>query len=138
MKKVWLVVIIALFGFSVIGGYAVFDSVFPKADPISCPDVDSITAISLSQNSTPSLVVEAPVFAEVLESIRNTQPTRQWSVNDYPTANDYYTIEIDTPARDYRYFVYVENSQVYLEAPYGGVYKANQQLLDFLAAYFKD
>lgn len=138
VKKVWLVVIIALFSLAVIGGYAVLDSFFPKADPINCPNEESITAISLTQNNSTSVVVDAPIFAEVLENIRNAQPTRQWSVNDYPTANTYYTIEIDTPAREYRYFVYVENSQVYIEDPYDGVYKANQQLLDFVAEYFKE
>jgi hypothetical protein len=60
------------------------------------------------------------------------------SVYDYPTAKTYYTIEVDMVARQYRYFLYAENSQVYVELPYEGIYKANQQFLDFVAEYFKD
>ena len=76
-------------------------------------------------------------FGEILKYITNAQPTRTMSVNDKPTAKAYYTIEVDTAARQYRYFLYAENSQVYIEIPYEGIYKTNQQVLDFVAEYFE-
>ena len=137
MKKAWVIIIIALLGIAVIGGYAVLNSIFPKADPIKCPDTESVTAIILIQKEGSSVAVETADFGEILKNITNVQPTRTMSVNDYPTAKTYYTIEVDTAARQYRYFLYAENSQVYIEIPYEGIYKANQQFLDFVAEYFK-
>lgn len=138
MKKVWLVVIFALLGTAVLGGYALLDNMFPMASPIDCPNAEDITKITLAQNDDTSIVVEAPIFAEILQKLHNTDPTRRWSVNDYPTAETYYTIELDTPVREYRYFIYVENTQVYVESPYEGIYRASQQFLDYIAEYFKN
>ena len=138
MKKTWVIIIIALLGIAVIGGYAVLDNIFPKADPIKCPDTESVTAITLIQNDGSSVAIEIADFGEILKNITNAQPTRTMSVNDCPTAKTYYTIEVDTAARQYRYFLYAEKSQVYIELPYEGIYKSNQQFLDFIADYFKD
>ena len=138
MKKTWVIIIIALLGIAVIGGYAILNNIFPKADPIKFPDTESITAITLIQKDGSSVAVETADFGEILKNITNAQPTRTMSVNDYPTAKTYYTIEVDTAARQYRYFLYAENSQVHIELPYEGIYKANQQFLDFIEEYFKD
>ena len=121
-----------------VGAYPVYNYLFPMAEPIVCPNEDDITSISLARNNDPSAAIEISDFAVLLQSFRNTKPTRNWSVNDYPTAKVYYTIEIDTSARHYRYFVYTEDSQVYVESPYEGVYKADRQILDLVAAYFSD
>lgn len=137
MKKTWVIIIIALLGVAVIGGYAILNNIFPKADPIKFPDTESITAITLIQKDGSSVAVKTADFGEILKNITNAQPTRTMSVNDYPTAKTYYTIEVDTAARQYRYFLYAENSQVYIELPYEGIYKANQQFLDFVLEYFK-
>ena len=137
MKKTWVIIIIALLGIAVIGGYAILNNIFPKADPIKFPDTESITAITLIQKDGSSVAVETADFGEILKNITNAQPTRTMSVNDYPTAKTYYTVEVDTAARQYRYFLYAENSQVYIELPYEGIYKANQQFLDFVLEYFK-
>ena len=138
MKKTLVIIIIALLGIAVIGGYAILNKIFPKADPIKFPDTESITAITLIQNDGSSVAIETADFGEILKNITNAQPTRTMSVNDCPTAKTYYTIEIDTAARQYRYFLYAEKSQVYIELPYEGIYKSNQQFLDFIADYFKD
>ena len=138
MKKTWVIIIIALLGIAVIGGYAILNNIFPKADPIKFPDTESITAITLIQKDGSSVAVETADFGEILKNITNAQPTRTMSVNDYPTAKTYYTIEVDTAARQYRYFLYAENSHVYVELPYEGIYKSNQQFLDFVAEYFMD
>ena len=136
MKKAWIIIIIALLGIAVIGGYAVLNNIFPKADPIKFPNAESIIEIILIQKEVSSVAVETADFGEVLTNMTNAQPTRTMSVNDYPTAKTYYTIEVDTVARQYRYFLYAENSQVYIEIPYEGIYKSNQQFLDFVAEYF--
>ena len=142
-KEKWLIPVVvvvsaALLVFAVMGALAVYDHYFPMASPIVCPNEEDIASISLTHSSDPSAVIEITDFAYILQSIRDTQPTRNWTVNDYPTAEHYYTIEINTAARQERYFVYTEDSQVYLESPYEGVYKVDQQLLEFLEAAFRD
>ena len=138
MRKTWIIVITVLLAVAIIGGYAILNNIFPKADPIKFPDTESITAITLIQKDGSSVAVETADFVEILKNITNAQPTRSMSVNDYPTAKTYYTIEVDTAARQYRYFLYAENSQVYVELPYEGIYKSNQQFLDSIEEYFKD
>lgn len=145
-KQKWLVptvtvVTTALLVFAVMGAPAVYDSFFPMAAPIVCPNEEDIASILLTQSNDSSTAIEISDFGNILQSIHNTQPTRIWSVQDYPAAENYYTIEMKTSAwqdRYFRYFVYTEDSQVYLESPYEGVYEANQQLLDFLEKFFKD
>ena len=142
-KEKWLipvvvVVSVVLLVFAVIGAPAVYDHFFPMAAPIVCPNEEDITSISLTHSSDPSAVIDVSDFGYILQSVRDTQPTRNWTVNDYPTAEDYYTIEFNTTERLERYFVYTENSQAYLESPYEGVYKVDQQFLAFLEAAFRD
>lgn len=142
-KEKWLIPVVVivttvLLVFAVVSAPAVYDHFFPMAADVVCPNEEDVASVSLMNNSDPSAVIEVTDFGYILYSIRNAQPTRNWSVNDYPTAEHYYTIEINTSTRQYRYFVYIEDSQVYLESPYEGVYKADQQLFDFLEAAFAD
>lgn len=144
MKKAWMIIIIAfaLVGLIVWGTYAIFDNLFPMADPIRYPSAsnlpykESISSISLAQNNGASVMVESDDIGTVLQNIANAQPTRIMSVNDYPAAKTYYTITVETPARKYWYFIYEEDSQVYIEVPYEGVYTTNHQFFDFVVAYF--
>ena len=142
-KEKWLIPVVVvvsavLLVFAVMGASAVYDYFFPMAAPLVCPNEEDISSISLTYSSDPATVIEVADFAYILQSMRDTQSTRNWTVNDYPTAEHYYTIEINTSARLERYFVYTENSQAYLESPYEGVYKVDQQLLAFLEAAFRD
>ena len=142
-KEKWIIPVVVIVSavllvFAVVGAPAIYNYYFPMADSIVCPNEEDVASISLMKNSDPATVIELADFGYILHSIRNAQPTRNWSVNDYPTAEDYYTIEINTSQRQYRYFVYIEDSQVYLERPYKGVYTADQQIFDFLEAAFAD
>lgn len=142
-KEKWLVPVIAVGIAAVVvifavGGYMIYQYVFPMAAPIDCPNIESVTTMSLIQNGNISVTVEAENFGEFLQTISNAQPTRIWSVSDYPVAKNYSIITIGTSEREYRYFVYVENSQVYIDSPYEGVYQANQQILDLVSEHFEN
>lgn len=136
MKKVWIISIIAMLCISLIGGYYIFDSIFPKAEAISYPSKDIIISISITQNNDVSIEVIESDFEDILLYISNVKPTRAMSVNDYPTSKPYYSISINTSAREYRYYIYKEGSQVYIELPYEGIYRANQQFWDFIVNYY--
>lgn len=131
-----LVLVIVLVVALVVLACTVINSMFPKAAPISCPSADSITSFLLIQNDGSSTSVATDDFDEFLQNILNAQPTRIWSVQDYPSVQTYYTIEIGTSDRFYRYFIYTENSQVYIEHPYEGIYKTTQYFLDAITEYF--
>ncbi len=138
MKKVYIVIIIALFVIAVPSAYLVFDRLFPKADQIICPDLETVTSILLNDNDNFSATVESADFSEFLVKIENTQPTRTMSVNDYPAVRPYYSVVVETPDRAYQYFIYAENAQTYIEIPYEGVYKANEQILTLISKYFNN
>ena len=141
MKKKSLIVIVILC-LSLIGGYFVFDSIFPKAGPISGPTQNRankdrlIKSISLAKKDGRTVMAENEELGIVLQSIDNAKPTRKMSANDYPTVETYYIIEILSSVRVYSYFIYKENSQVYIEVPYEGIYTSSQEFYEFVEGYF--
>ena len=133
MKKKTLVIglIVALCGF-IIGAYAVFDNVFPVAEPVKCPSADEIMSVSVSLNNEEEVILSEELFFELLKEISEAEPTRRMSVNDYPTAEMYYKIVIEAD-RSYCYFVYDEKGQVYVELPYEGVYKSDNAIINLIS-----
>lgn len=59
------------------------------------------------------------------------------SVNDRPAAKVYYAIEVAGSDREYHYFIYMEGNQAYIEIPYEGIYRTDNQLFDTVEGYFK-
>ena len=137
MKKVRIIIIVLLC-LAAAGGYTVFDNIFPEAEPISCPDVADILSVSLTENKGAFVAVEKSAIDILLENIRNAHPTRRESVNDYPTAENFFTVDIDATDRKYRYFIFEEKSKVCIEMPYEGIYESEQEFFDFLMKFFKD
>ena len=134
MKKVWIAVVVFLC-LATVGGYCVVDHIFPKAGPISCPDTESVVSIVLSQKDDTFAPVAIFEYEWILQEIREAEPTRIMSVNDYPAVKEYYVINIVSTTRSYRYFIYIDDSQVYVELPYEGIYKANQQFYDRIVSH---
>lgn len=134
MTKILIVILIVLLCLTAVGGCILLNNMFPMADPIDYPDKEDIISISLVNNNT-SYLITASDFKTFLQYIHNSDPTRQWSIQDYPSVANYYTIELLTENRLYRYFVYTEGSQIYIEHPYEGIYKADPQVLDFIRGY---
>ena len=137
MKKSWII-IITLIGLIVVGGYIVFDNVFPKASPIKYPEIDNITSISIVEDNDVSTKIDQSDFEVILENIKVSRPTRKMSVNDYPSVRPYYEVAIDTTEKEYRYFVYIEDGYVHIEIPYEGIYKSDQQFYDLILQNVND
>ena len=119
------------------------NSMFPKAPPISCPNPlnswdkeKNIFSIHLSHNGGEPVPVKNDEIGLVTQHIPDAEPTRRWSVNEVPVVADYYTIEIAATSRTYLYHIYRENTQVFLEDPYDGVYTVDERLLELVASYF--
>lgn len=136
MKKkqiIALLISLALsLGILFICAYIALDRSFPMAGPIPLPAEETITSIICGHQSDLLLTVEPDRYGELLQMLSTAQPTRKMTVNDTPGARPFYTISIDTPLREYRYYLYIENGQEYIEIPYEGIYESNQHILDWI------
>lgn len=123
-KKIVLIVIAAL-AVLLLVGYRAYDRLFPYARPMEYPrdypDVGEVVSVTISTPDGESTDVSN--FASLIMQIQQVQPTRIVSVNDFPAAEFYYQIVAATSEKEYDYFVYQEDGQVYLEIPYSGIYK---------------
>ena len=137
MIKALTIASIILVVLCIIGGFVLLDNMFPVADPIALPETEDITSVSLAQEDDLCVSVDPSDYALLLENMKNAQPTRIMSVNDYPGISNYYIIRIETPERAYQFWAYTEDSKAYIEDPYTGVYTTNAQFLDSLAAHFE-
>ena len=135
MKRIWILLLI-LFVSLALGGYILLDQMFPLAEPIYGPDPERVTAVFLSRRGESPMEVDGA--EEILQSISQAEPTRLWSVNEFPAAEEYYTLVLVTPEREYRYYLYEEDSRVYVESPYEGVYQRDARLLESIASYISE
>jgi len=141
-KKTWMAyagILLALVVFIaavMVCSHFVLNKFFPKASPIQYPVTDNIQSASLSDNSDDTVVLDQAGLEELLLHISCAQPTRRISVNDYPSVKPHYTVTIQTLEREYRYYVYEEDSQVYIEIPYSGIYRTNHQIIDFILKHY--
>lgn len=123
----------------IVGGYKVFNFIFPKASPIRFPTVDSISDVYTSCNSTNrSNEISEDDYTELIGYISNAKSTRKLTLNERPLGYTYYMVEILTSeANDmwYRYFVYKEGIQTYIELPYHGVYRVDKKIMDLVLKY---
>ena len=122
-----------------LGTVYLFFSSFPKAEPIKHPELEKVVSVTLSCN-TPNgtILMSDRYYGDLIQHISEAKPTRKQSVNDYPTVWPYYGIEIQTTGRQYHYFVYEEGEQVYIEAPYEGIYRSKTEMLDLVLKYFEE
>ena len=135
-----LAVAIIMFVMTFVIGYRAVDHMFPKAKPIDCPEIESITSASLTKDTDESTSIAGDDYAVFLKNIQEAKPTRTMSVNDYPAVESYYVIEIVSAEREYPYYIYLyeDAAEVFLEMPYEGIYKSNQEFYDFVATYFEE
>ncbi len=120
-KRIAISCIVFVLVIAVAGGYSAFNRVFPKAEQIEYPDIDSVISVTVSRNSEEQIEISTEKFETLVSGISSAKPTRRQSVNDYPTANPFYKIELKTKDRVYCYFVYEEGA-VCIEMPYVGIY----------------
>ena len=131
MKNIVLVLFL-FFGLATVGGYCVLDHLFPKSAPIICPDESELISISVGTNSDVFSILAPTEYQEILNILSEAEPTRTMSVNDYPSVRPYYTLVLTTSSREYRYFIYEDRGQIYIEIPYEGIYGSDKQLLDLI------
>ena len=141
MKKKNIILTIALIVCvgSLAGAVYLFNDIFPKAEPIRHPELNEIVSVKLSCNTPDATIpMSEKYYEDLIRYISEAKPTRKQSLNDTPTSGAYYGVEIQTDGMQYRYFVYEEGEQVYIEMPYEGIYEAEHTLFSIVLKYFEE
>ena len=121
------------------GAVYLFNDIFPKAKPIRHPEPNEIVSVKLSCNTPDATIpMSEQYYEDLIRYISEAKPTRKQSLNDTPTSGAYYGVEIQTNEKQYRYFVYEEGEQVYIEMPYEGIYESRIELFDLVLKYFEE
>ena len=116
-----------------------YNDIIQKAGPIRCPDIEQITSVTLGCNTPDgSISMAEQYYEDLLQHIGSAEPTRKQAINDYPAGKIYYSVDIHADAGTYRYFVYEEDEQVFIEVPYEGIYASEMELLDLVLQYFEE
>ena len=138
-KNIILTIVLIICVGLLAGAVYLFNDIFPKAKPIRHPEPDEIVSVKLSCN-TPDATIPMSVkyYEDLIRYISEAKPTRKQSLNDTPTSGAYYGVEIQTDEMQYRYFVYEEGEQVYIEMPYEGIYEAEHTLFSIVLKYFEE
>ncbi len=121
------------------GAVYLFNDIFPKAKPIRHPEPNEIVSVKLSCNTPDATIpMSEKYYEDLIRYISEAKPTRKQTLNDTPTSGAYYGVEIQTDEMQYRYFVYEEGEQVYIEMPYEGIYEAEHTLFSIVLKYFEE
>ncbi len=121
------------------GGIYLYNEILPMAKPIQTPEIHSVQSVFLSRSKTSmSISMDANGWESLFSQISEVKPTRIQAWNDYPTAQPYYCIEIQTADRAYLYFVYKDGNRIYVEVPYEGIYETNANVLHTVQAHFQE
>jgi hypothetical protein len=138
MKKttlIWIIPsIVVLSLVVVIGTLKAYDYFLPMAKPIEFPNLEKISVIEISKNHLDIKYTDKETIKKIAECLLNAKATRILTVNDYPSAKEYYVVNIigEDSDRLYRMFIYKENSKWYIEQPYWGVYAVKKNKLFFI------
>ena len=139
MKRKRLLLLCGVLAVLLSGIYITVNAFFPKANPIRYPEPEEIISAYTSVNTPDaSIPLSEKEYGDLIELIRTAKPTRRQSLNDTPSAFGYYTIEITTAERDYRYFVYEKDADIYIEVPYEGIYSSDIQILNYILKYHQE
>lgn len=113
------------------------NSLFPKARPIVVPFASEITSVTISgEHGTPEIEIADVDVVKICTLVSAAKPTRRHSYDDNPAARPYYKIEVQTTVNNYRYFIYKEGEAVFLEVPYEGIYKSNDEAFDGIVSLY--
>lgn len=138
LKIILTVVLVVSIGL-VAGAVYIFNDIFPKAEPIKRPEIEDVVSVTLGCNTPDvSIPMGEKYYEDLLQFISEAEPTRKQAMDDYPTSRPYYGVEIQTNEDQYRYYVYEDGEQVYIEIPYEGIYTAEMELFDLVLKYFEE
>lgn len=133
MKKKYLVVFLVVIVGFILGSYFIYINMFPYVMPIDYPKLQEINESKIVYYDENDQIDIDVSIEEVMNYIKSSKPTRTQSFNEIPNKKPYYCIELKTTNQLYTYYIYERNSQLFVELPYNGVYKIDEEVKDLLS-----
>ena len=99
-----------------------------KADPITLPKTDQITFIDITVGGNTVSHSDKTWISEIIANISSSEPTKKESVQDVPQAESYIKIDFQFETGTSTLFAYEDSGKYYVEQPYQGIYKIDNQL----------
>ena len=129
-----VLIIIVCFLTLMLSIYFLYDHTMPKAVVIDYPKYNLIDSITLRESDGTIIKVNEDDYEVLYRYICESIPTRKRSVNEVPYIEHFYTVEIKSQEISiYGYgHIYDENGNAYLEIPYVGIYRINNDVLEML------
>lgn len=131
MKK--SIIVATIFIVLILGGYYIYNNIFPVAEPIQCPTIEDIISIDVITDDNKENKILGTDFASLVTYISNSKPTRIMSTNESSTITPYYKIEISAEGKTYNYYVYEDDKKVYIERPYEGIYTIDNKVVNIIS-----
>ncbi len=132
MKKKAVMIIVAGLAVLLLGVYALYINMFPKAEPIKQLEISMLESVNLYDGYNAEIVLGEEDLQKLINYINSAVPTRTMSVNDYPSVRPYYVVELKTAERIFGYMIYEDNGTAYVELPYEGVYEIDRETVEIL------
>ena len=129
-------IIATIFIVLILGGYYIYNNMFPVAEPIQYPTIEDIISIDVITDDNKENKILGTDFASLVTYISNSKPTRIMSTNESPAIKPYYKIEISTEGKTYNYYVYEDDKKLYIECPYEGIYTIDSEVVNIIFKWF--
>lgn len=136
MKKKTVIIIVAVLAVLLLGVYALYINMFPKAEPIKQLEISMLESVNLHDNDNTEIVLSEEDLQKLINYINSAVPTRTMSVNDYPAVRPYYVVEIKTVEGIFGYMIYEDNGTAYVELPYEGVYEIDREAVEIMRGHY--
>lgn len=124
MKRIYVFPIISLLIFILLSACS-----SKEADPVVLPTTDDVTSITVVSGDTTATSTDKEWMGEVMSILMDMTATSKVSVNDFPSVDDYITINLncsdDTVTT---IFFYEEQGKEYVEQSYQGIYEPDPAL----------
>lgn len=103
-----------------------------KAEPIVLPPIEQISSIEIAGGIQDLIVTDVDVIASIVHKIDEAAPTSKPSVQDVPTVSEYIRIDFISDGNLSSVFLYEENSKLYVEQAYHGVFETDESFLKLI------
>ena len=103
-----------------------------KAAPIMLPQTDEITSIDITVGESTVSHSDKTWISEIIADISSSEPTKKESVQDVPQAESYIKIDFQFETGTSTIFAYEDSGKYYIEQPYQGIYRIDNQLFERL------
>lgn len=104
---------------------------------LELPDTASVTAVEMEQFNDMLTVgrvaiTDAGQIDSILSALTGARKTLRYSVNDYPTTDNFLGVTLIEKDRARKLFLYSEGGEYYIEEPYVGIYRTNRKTSEAL------